>query len=159
MVEELPAYGGFLKYGVPPVIIHFNGIFSLKPTIFGVLPCMETPILFETLQLYELGSSPIPVVRTAEPRFFWVQTWSEWKPPTETYIYHLQINGRTKNTYNMSCTVHSSSLGPNKAIEFIISQQWQWNNVQLIYRSPFSKILSDPSTCLVNQNTANWDWV
>ena len=35
---------GVLKYGYPQ-IIHFNQIFNYKPTILGVPPFMETPIL------------------------------------------------------------------------------------------------------------------
>ena len=40
-------YGGFLKQGYPQ-IIHFNGIFHHKPTIFGGPPCQETSIYIYT---------------------------------------------------------------------------------------------------------------
>ena len=33
----------FPEIGVPPVIIHFNGIFPYKPTIFGDPPLWKPP--------------------------------------------------------------------------------------------------------------------
>ena len=36
-------YGGFYKWGLPAVIIYFNGMFPYKPTIFGYLQFWKPP--------------------------------------------------------------------------------------------------------------------
>ena len=69
--------------GVPPVIIHFNGIFPHKPTIWGVPPWLPwrpwRPCLFLLLQSQEGGASfrswfriPMNYTTPRKPRFIGV---------------------------------------------------------------------------------------
>ena len=47
-------YGDYHKWGYPQ-IIHFNGMFHYKPTIFGIPPFMETPIQQFAMETTTMG--------------------------------------------------------------------------------------------------------
>ena len=69
---------GFPKIGVPPVIIHFSGIFPYKPSIWEYAHLWKTPIS------ENFGPTKIP-------RF---HPWRTWRPPTDGRS-HQQPSGQT----------------------------------------------------------------
>ena len=78
------SYGAFLYHGVPPVIIHFYGIFLYKPTILGYSPLNvsagdgqhagqveEQKKAFDALDLDGNGKITLQEVKESSPLRWW----------------------------------------------------------------------------------------
>ena len=77
----------FPEIGVPPVIIHFHGIFHSKPTIFGYLHDYENPLfLVESITL-NCGSNPPGHC----PDYVSILFFVEYYPPLPIYSPFLPI--------------------------------------------------------------------